>query len=116
MNKEINQKISQFLDIEQEPHHFLPKRRSKKKPWNTWTKASVAIVASLVIITVTFSQQSDISDNQSSQMFSNTQITTLSPIQVANEKLPSKLTQHERFKAHLLAHSDDLYLTWFIKL
>jgi len=160
MNKEINQKISQFLDdeldhteldnflhnlkkqpelkskmnryqvvtqvmkmdqavmangsfldnislqLEQEPHHFLPQRRKRQS--TVWQKTSLAIAASVVGVAVIISQQGTMQTTTQAQ-----QIVLAQPVAekqevivVANNPQP---TQHERLKAYLQAHNDDLY-------
>ncbi|KAF3978395.1 MAG: sigma-E factor negative regulatory protein [Methylococcales symbiont of Iophon sp. n. MRB-2018] len=162
MNKEINQKISQFLDdeldhaelddfllkikqqpqlkntmnryyaishllsgkdvliadvgfldkvgqeIEQEPYHFLSKRSIKRsiklRSFGFWSKASVAMVASFAIIAAIVSQQINVTTIQAPQILvKNKSIKEGTAIKTA------KSSQHERFKAYLQAHSDDIY-------
>jgi negative regulator of sigma E activity len=93
-------KVSQ--EIKQEPHHFLPKQPINIKPLALWPKTSVALAASFAIIAVIASQQVDKPVIQSQMLVENKIIEDV-PTKVAN------VSQHERFKAYLQAHSDDIY-------
>ena len=159
MNKEINQKISQFIDdelhhteldnllsvmkqqpqlkntmhryqtvshvlssedaliangsfldkikyeIKHEQHHFVPKKNSKNRQLGFWPEISIAMAASVVIIAITVSQQVDVTDVQSSQVLAKTPVENIQ----MQAKNTTQISQHDRFKAYLLAHSDDLY-------
>lgn len=104
-DSQFTEKIS--LQLENEPHHFLP-AKSKKTKIRLWPAASVAMAASLAIAVV-------LVQNQASE----TELNNPVQVQLAvkqQEKLVEKelseeaqLAKHERFKAYLQAHSDDLY-------
>lgn len=162
MNKDINQKISQFLDgeldhaaidsllleikknpelknkinryqmmtqalspeqgidirvdfltnikqqIESEPHYLLPKQATNKRTVGFWQKTSFAVAASVACVAVVISQQSGVQINKMPQQLASVEVQSIEqPVQVvADNKQPS---QHERLKAYLQAHNDDLY-------
>jgi len=105
-----------FLDkinqqIKQEPHYLLPKKVVKKRVVPLWQKASFAVAASVACVAVIMSQQSDF---QLANQFQQVQVAAVdtkvieNPIQ-ETEKEVIQPSQHERFKAYLQAHNDDLY-------
>jgi len=110
------QASTDFLDkinqqIKQEPHYLLPKKVVKKRVVPLWQKASFAVAASVACVAVIMSQQSDF---QLSNQFQSVQVAAVdtklieNPIQ-ETEKEVIQPSQHERFKAYLQAHNDDLY-------
>ncbi|MFW5442804.1 MAG: sigma-E factor negative regulatory protein [Methylococcaceae bacterium] len=109
------EKINQ--ELKDEPHYFLPKKVSKKKQIGFWQKTSVAIAASVVGVAVIITQQTEIKTPDSQQLVAQTQTSTPSMIQpilqaeAVQVKDVDKLqpSQHERLKAYLQAHSNDLY-------
>jgi len=161
MNKEINQKISQFLDdeldhaeldnflhnikkqpdlkskinryqavtqvlkmdqavladggfleginqqLKDEPHYFLPQQRAEKRTPKFWQKTSLAIAASATFVAIILAQQSGVQSIDPIQQIAEVHKQVVErPVQVAKASEP---TQHERLKAYLQAHNDDLY-------
>ncbi|KAF3983247.1 MAG: sigma-E factor negative regulatory protein [Methylococcales symbiont of Hymedesmia sp. n. MRB-2018] len=94
-------KVSQ--EIKQEPYHFLPRRSIKLRSFGFWSKASVAMAASFAIIAVVVSQQINVTGIQAPQILVKNKSIEGGVIKTA------KSSQHERFKAYLQAHSDDIY-------
>jgi len=96
--------------IKQEPHYLLPKNTIKKVPVSIWGKTSLAVAASVTVVAIMLTQQADINnavEPQIAQVSIAVEKQALeAPVQVAEKQLDS---QHERFKAYLQAHSDDLY-------
>ncbi|MCK5188817.1 MAG: hypothetical protein KAR12_02040 [Methylococcales bacterium] len=96
---EINQ------ELEQDPHYFLPQQAVKISPINRWKKTSAAIAASIAIVAVMVSQKAGLQNMEFQQ----------NALTVAQKQPVSALpqavsdSQHERFKAYLQAHSNDLY-------
>lgn len=102
-----------FLDkinqqLKQEAHHFLPQKTVRKSSGYIWQKTSLALAASVVCVAIIVSQQAAIQDaeSQNEVIVTAQKQPTEKPSQTVNEAQPS---QHERFKAYLQAHSDDLY-------
>ncbi len=128
-NNDFLQNISN--EIQQEPHHFLPKQRDKRKPFSAWQKVSVAMAASVACVSIVVSQQdllqqpaaspdaliisqkaglAKIKAKVSPKQIQVVQVATKSKdLVIPKTKTQNKNTQHERFKAYLRAHSDDLY-------
>jgi len=98
-----------FLDkinqqLKQEPHYLLPKKVVKKHTVAVWQKASLAIAASVACVAVIMSQQNPL---QHPQQLAVVDIPAVEqPVQQAKNTQPS---QHERLKAYLQAHNDELY-------
>ena len=92
--------------INQQPHHFLPRQVHKKRNYGFWPKTSLALAASVAIIAVSVSRYADVPDTQTPQIVAQNK-TVEAPVKTA---VVSRNIQHERFKAYLQAHSDDLYL------
>ena len=99
-----------FLDninqeLKQVPNYFLPQKAVKKRSISAWQKTSIAVAASVVLVAVMVSQQTDLQNTGSQQnaVF----VAQKQPV----EALPKAVndSQHERFKAYLQAHSNDLY-------
>jgi len=96
-------------EIQQEPSFFLPQQKIHKKPVHLWQKTSIAIAASVAIIAVIITQKIDLSNtdiqqkNEMAQLIPSTEV----EVQTASN---SQIVKHERFKAYLRAHSDDLYI------
>ncbi len=103
-----------FLDkinqqIKQEPHYLLPKKAVRKRPVSFWQKTSLAVAASITCVAVIISQQGDIQvDSQAHQMVA-VDIKTIEQTSVQQVANAQQLTQHERLKAYLQAHNDELY-------
>ena len=101
---------TQFLDnisqkIEQEPHYLLPKRIVKKRSAARWQKSSLALAAVVSVVAV-ISLQPKNNDNPMAQTVAQQTQIQEKPVQIAKSK---QTRQHERLKAYLQAHSDDLY-------
>ena len=96
-------KINQ--ELKQDPHYFLPQQVVKSSSMSRWQKSSAAIAASVVIVAVMISQKTDLQNTE----FQQNAVTVAQKQPV--ETLPQAVndTQHERFKAYLQAHSNDLY-------
>ena len=99
-----------FLDnikqeLKQDPHYFLPQQTVKKRSISRWQKTSAAVAASFAIVAVMVSQQTDLQSTESQQ--NTVFVAQKQPV----ETLPHAVNdaQHERFKAYLQAHSNDLY-------
>ena len=93
--------------VEHEPHHFLPKQIEKKERGYFWQKAGLALAASAVCVAVILSQQTGYQSSQKTQ-----QIIVKNQIEEPAVQLAAKKTkpvQHQRLKAYLQAHNDDLY-------
>lgn len=99
-----------FLDninqeLNQAPHYFLPQQAVKKSSISLWQKTSMAVAASVAVVAVMVSQQTELQSTGSQQnaVF----VAQKQPV----EALPKAVndSQHERFKAYLQAHSNDLY-------
>lgn len=103
------------LQLEQEPHYLLPKKALKKHHFSVWQKTSLTVAASVAIISVIMvSRQADLQNQQTPQesiIIAQKQ----KPAAKAKVQLESKESQklrpsrHERLKAYLQAHSDDIY-------
>jgi len=89
-------------NVEQEPHYFLPKQATKAKYPRIWKQVPLAIAASVAIVAVVFSQISNFQSPVSPEVIAQATVTE-SQARIRNE------LQHERLKAYLKAHSDDLY-------
>lgn len=100
-NNDFLHKVTQ--DIKQEPHHFLPKQAIKQKLPPTWQKAFIAIAASVAIVAVIVFHQGGPQKTESPQLMAQTSDVTLQTQAVNN-------SQHQRLKAYLKAHSDDMYV------
>ena len=96
-------KINQ--ELKQDPHYFLPQQAIKRSSISRWQKTSAAIAASVVIVAVMVSQKADLQNTE----FQQNAVIVSQKQQV--EALPQAVSdsQHERFKAYLQAHSNDLY-------
>ena len=99
-----------FLDrinheIKQEPHYFLPRQAVEKRSIGFWPKTSVAVAASVVLVVVMVFQQTDLQNTEIHQnaVF----VAQKQPVEVLPQIVND--SQHERFKAYLQAHSNDLY-------
>ncbi len=92
--------------LQQEVHHFLPKQN--KANIKLWQKTSMAVAASVALVAVIFSQQATITSSSSTPAIAPMQISqNEQPIVVAKQE--AKPSQHERLKAYLQAHNNDLY-------
>ena len=96
-------KINQ--ELKQDPHYFQPRQTVKRSSITRWQKTSAAIAASVVIVAVMVFRQADLQNTE----FQQNAITVAQKQPV--EALPQVVndSQHERFKAYLQAHSNDLY-------
>ena len=99
-----------FLDnikqeLKQDPHYFLPQQTVKKNVMSVWQKASAAVAASVAIVAVMVSLPTDLKSTDSQQN------AVIVAQKQSVETLPQAVNdaQHERFKAYLQAHSNDLY-------
>lgn len=95
----INQELSQ------DPHYFLPKKAVKSRGISRWQKTSVAMAATVACFAVFLGQQSEIQNSNGQPLIAQKQAVQIQ-LQATNT---TKNTKHERFKAYLQAHSDDLY-------
>ncbi len=106
------QASTDFLDginkqIKQEPHYLLPQKVVEKRVIPLWQKASFAVAASVACVAVIMSQQSDLQPGNQFQQVAVVDTKLIAdPAQSKDVVQPS---QHERFKAYLQAHNDDLY-------
>lgn len=100
-NNDFLNKVTQ--DIKQEPHHFLPKQANMQKQAPMWQNTFIAIAASVAIVAVIVFYQTGIQKTESPQLMAQTPDNTL-PVQAVNN------SQHQRLKAYLKAHSDDMYV------
>jgi len=110
VNTDFLDKINQ--QIKQEPHYLLPQKLDSKKSLNFWQKTSLAVAASVMCVAVIMSQQNAIQINHQPQQIAavDTQIDTQTVEQLAQkDETVRKPSQHERLKAYLQAHNDDLY-------
>lgn len=99
-----------FLDninqeLKKEPTHFQPAIVDKKRQLGFWQGASLAVAASIAIVSIVLIQPQNI-NGKSALGFPGS--TALNVAQVLPEK-EGKLSNHERLKAYLRAHSDDIY-------
>lgn len=111
VNENFLDKINQQL--KQEPHYLLSKQKHKKNRFGTWQKTSAALAASVAIVAFMVSRQADLQNSVTPQQAI---VVAKKPVaehreqSVNNEQsLNPGLSQHERLKAYLQAHSDDLY-------
>lgn len=93
-------------ELQDEPNYFLPQRKVKKRPVRLWIKTSAALAASVVFFVIITMQQSNFSIPKLPQEIAKQKQTIENKVQIADN---SQNAQHERFKAYLQAHSDDLY-------
>lgn len=101
-----------FLDriskeIKQEPYHLHPKQAIKKAPVSIWRKTSLAVAASIAVVAIMLTQQADIKNISELQIAQAEIDVEKQVVEEVAVKQPD--SQHERFKAYLQAHSDDLY-------
>jgi len=96
-------KINQ--ELKQEPHYFLPQKAVKKRSISVWQKSSVAVAASVVVVAVMVFQQTDLQNIEFQQ--NAVIVAQKKPVEVIPQAVND--SQHERFKAYLQAHSNDLY-------
>ncbi len=92
-------------EIKKQPTHFIPKNDLKKRQLGFWQGASLAAAASIAIVSVVLLQQQNL---KSESVLDFTSQTALNVAQVLPEK-EGKHSSHERLKAYLRAHSDDMY-------
>lgn len=97
-------------ELKQEPHYLLPQQKDVKKHNRFWQKTSMAVAASLACVAVIMSQQGKLASVEQPQQIASVQPQqiTAAPVVVAEVKKPA-ISQHERLKAYLQAHNDDLY-------
>ena len=105
-DKGFAEKIKQELN--KEVNYLLPKQTLKKTPLAIWKKTSIALAASIAVVAVIFFQHTELQDKNLQQQIALITVEQSDEAQIKAEekKQPS---QHERFKAYLQAHSDDLY-------
>ena len=93
--------------MQDEPHHFNPQQKARKHIPYFWQKTSLAIAASAAFVVVMLTQQASMQTLEPAQQIADAQQqVTRSPVQLAQTSEP---TQHERLKAYLQAHNNDLY-------
>jgi sigma-E factor negative regulatory protein RseA len=112
VNVSFLEKINQQL--EHEPLYFPPQSTRNKKPAAYWQKTSLAIAASVACIAVVISQQTTTENVESMQIIAqNPPVIVQAKLQAeivkAKEVNVLQPSQHERLKAYLQAHSNDLY-------
>ena len=108
--------------IEEEVVHFLPNKTPKKKTFSAWQKTSFAMAASIACISLIVTQQNLLGNTSNqqrgavviSQLETPENSSIISAKLVENEVVVANIEQaealqHERFKAYLRFHSDDLY-------
>lgn len=115
--------------VNQEPHHFLPSQLIKRKPVAVWQKVSLAMAASVACVSIVVSQQDGFTGSivpqqveMVSQQINFKEITlpketvivaqaqtSVAALKSQNSTQQPRQSQHERFKAYLQAHSNDLY-------
>ena len=104
-NQNFLEKINQ--EIKDEPHYFLPQLQENKVRGLRWKMTSAAIAASIVLVAVIVSKQTDYENTDLPQeVIASNELVTETKNQTTKI---AQLSQHERFKAYLQAHSDDLY-------
>jgi len=92
--------------LKQEPHYLLPKQAVQKSQNRFWQKTSLAVAATVACVTVILSQSGQLQHTMQSQPLAKVEPQIIeAPVQVAS----TQPTQHERLKAYLQAHNDDLY-------
>ncbi len=96
------------LQLEREPNYLLPVQKEREKQKQFWQKTSLAVAASIACIAVIMSQKSVMQPNEQSlqTVASLEEAIEVPPVQMVKKRQNS---QHERFKAYLQAHNDDLY-------
>ena len=110
-NNDFLDKIKQ--EIKQEPHYLIPKKRINNTVISSgWKKSSIAVAASISIMAIMFTQQVEIKNTDvlpiaQATIAANEQVNIPVPIELVATNATD--SQHERLKAYLLAHSDDLY-------
>jgi sigma-E factor negative regulatory protein RseA len=92
-------------ELQKDPHYFLPKQAVTSRRISGWQKTSLAIAASVVCVAVFLTQQTKSQRPEIQQLAAQKQAVE-TRLQAAKE---TQNLQHERFKAYLLAHSDDIY-------
>lgn len=106
VNTDFLDKINQ--QIKQQPHYLLPQKLDRKESVNFWKKTSLAVAASVICVTVIMSQRNVIQINPQPQQIAAVDTQSVEPL-AQNEETVQKPSQHERLKAYLQAHNDDLY-------
>lgn len=96
-------KINQ--EIKQDPHYFIPKQQVKTRPYSVWQRASLAIAATVVCVAVFLNQQGNVKNRETNRLVAENQVAD-TQLQATNEQ---QNKQHERFKAYLQKHSNELY-------
>ena len=96
-------KINQ--ELKQDPHYFLPQQAVKRSSIHRWQKTSAAIAASIAIVAVMVSQKADLQNTE----FQEEAVIVAQKQPIAELPQAVSDSQHERFKAYLQAHSNDLY-------
>lgn len=123
-----------FLDeikqqVQQAPHYLVSQQIVKKRQFPIWQKTSLAVAASTALVAILIYQQTSVQTIEAVQTVALTtenpqkivlakkqkqqNVTLVAQKQAAEVMLlsanKSSHTQHERLKAYLQAHSDDLY-------
>ncbi|MFK5949941.1 MAG: sigma-E factor negative regulatory protein [Methylococcales bacterium] len=93
--------------LKQEPHFLLAKKVVKKRTVPLWQKASFAVAASVASVAIIMSQQSTLQQESQPQQIAAVETQLISTVPEQEKNI--QLSQHERFKAYLQAHNDDLY-------
>lgn len=97
-------------EIKQEAVYLLPNKAVEKSSSRVWQKMSLAVAASISIVVITNVQQDDVHNTAVQQLAQQSVIDQKQfnerSVRVANSH---QVSQHERLKAYLQAHSDDLY-------
>lgn len=101
--------------LEQEPHYLLPKKKNKNSS-GFWPKTAVALAASAGFVAVLVYQEPGFQQNNTQikndiVVISEQQVVDVAAAELAKVQLANELAdrQHERLKAYIQAHSNDLY-------
>ncbi len=119
--------------LEKEPHYLLPVQKSKQRDKSqtvqrgnkssviNWQKASIAVAASVAIVSVVLTQKLNTSDGtqqpeialagvgQRVVMEESPKLKVVSTTKTPEKSKEYAAMQHERLKAYLRAHSGDMY-------
>lgn len=110
-NTDFLENVNQQL--KQEAHHFLPKQKLAKKQNNFWQKTSLAVAASVACVAVILSQQGGLQNTEQPQqmLVAQKKVIEQLPVQavISSPQVTKQISQHQRLKAYLQAHNDDLY-------
>ncbi len=114
INNDFLDQINQQL--EKEPHYLLPKHKIKNRSAMSWQNASIAVAASVAIVSVLVSQKLNFLESPQPTV-ALAAVETIPQQQLLEQPNITKdqqakeyaAMQHERLKAYLQAHSGDLY-------